>query len=178
MAHIIFGIALLIFTNPISAQSLDKLGFGAGISITIDTGSTDRIDSASLVSGIVRADVESQTQSRAMLETHYFFKPQGKFLGLITVPGWGWGPFIGVVPGDDEIITAVSLGVMVGFKRKPDDANDNSSWNLGLGWVVDPKVKTLGDGIMKNATLPAGETDIRFKEQTQQGWGLVFSASF
>jgi hypothetical protein len=179
----ISGMLILFLTSISSVQAgeatstFDKLGFGLGLSLTTDTGSTDRIDSASLVNGVIRADVESQTIARVMLETHYFFSPTRSFLGLVPKENWGIGPFVGIVPGEKEIITATALGIMVGFLRDPANKS-KGSWNLGIGYVVDPKVKTLGDGLQKNLPLPAGETEIRFKEQTQKGMGVIFSASF
>ena len=66
-------------------------------------------------------------------------------------------------------------GMRVGFKRKP-EADDSSSWNLGIAAVVDPSVKVLGDGIDENRPLPGGETQIRFKETSQ--WGVLIMTSF
>jgi hypothetical protein len=43
---------------------------------------------------------------------------------------------------------------------------------------VNPNAQTLGDGLVANAPLPAGETAIRFKTQPLYGVMLVSSFSF
>jgi len=106
-----------------------------------------------------------------MLESHYLFQGDHDIKGK----PWGWGPFVAIQPGTDETIDAIGLGMMVSFKRKS-EADDSSSWNLGVAAVVDPSVKVLGDGINENRPLPAGETQIRFKETSQ--WGVLVMTSF
>jgi hypothetical protein len=121
-----------------------------------------------------------------MLETHYLFKPIGKLFGYFDVlentkesKSWGHGPFVGIQPGSQNIIEAVAIGWMLAFRRPENMATDltqNSSFNLGIGFVVDPKTQVLGDGIAANQPLPTGETQIRFKDTAQ--YGLLFMSSF
>ena len=153
------------------------LGFSAGISLTIDGGSRKRIESASVVNGIVRVDDENDTRARVMLESHYFFETPHKFLRVLDAKNWGHGPFVAVQPGSNEIIEAVGLGWMVGFKRNGGN-NDNSSWNIGIGVAVDPNVQTLGDGLVENMALPEGEQGIRFREETETGGLILVSFTF
>ncbi len=115
-----------------------------------------------------------------MLETHYFFydeKNPGDTTFLWMVPGnkWGHGPFVALQPGTDEIIEAIAFGWMVGFKRS---ADSHESFNLGIGAVIDPSVKILGDGVEENAVLQNGEQQIRFKETSQEGLLLITSFTF
>lgn len=147
------------------------INFGVGLSFTMDTGKHDRVEQASVVNGIVRIDKQNNDVPRILLESHYFFLPKTSFLG-VPKENWGLGPFVAIQPGSDNIIQAISLGLMVGFKKKFND----SSWNLGVGAIVDPHVKILGDGIKKDQPLPTGETQVRLKETSQ--WGVVFLASF
>jgi hypothetical protein len=86
---------------------------------------------------------------------------------------WGWGPFVAIQSGSNEIVEAIAFGVMWGFKRS---GTDNSSWNIGFGAVVDPSTKVLGDGFVPNQPPPAGETEVRYKEKSQ--WGLLIISSF
>lgn len=94
---------------------------------------------------------------------------------------WGHGPFVGIQPGSQNIIEAVAIGWMIGFRR-PDpergSLTENSSFNLGIGFVVDPKVQVLGDGVTRNQALPVGETQVRFKDSAQYGLRIMSSFSF
>ncbi len=177
---VILAIPLFSFAQDDQRQ-FAGLNFGVGISLTLDTGSNSRIDAAQIIqstengvtSSIVRVDKESNDRARIMLESHYFFTPNNKFLGRDS-GAWGIGPFIALQPGTDEIIETIGGGVMIGFKR-PDSSG---SWNLGLGYAVDPRVQILGDGFVENEAPPAGETAVRFKETSQGGVLLITSFSF
>jgi len=121
---------------------------------------------------------------------------------------WGWGPFVSFEPGSDKAIKAIGAGLMVGFLQKEmtnaeaaeaatkcdtvtsDDAKKkcktdaeaktkaNNSFNIGIGFVVDPSAQVLADSITENEPLPAGETKIRFKETSQWGFLIMSSYSF
>ena len=102
----IIGFFLLAVTSNYSiaqddgqtvAQGRDFAGinFGIGISLTLDTGSNDRVESAELdEAGIVRISQDQNNVARIMLESHYFFLPKGEFLGVVKEGRWGHGPFI------------------------------------------------------------------------------------
>jgi hypothetical protein len=164
----------------------DFAGFqlGVGLSLTLDSGERDRITDAQVINGIVRVTNQDNAVARMMFETHYFFTPRQCLLGLGSdKPGakgcsllapdqWGWGPFIAVQPGEKEIIDAIGLGLMIGFRRP----QRSDSFNMGIGAIVNPNVRVLGDGIEPNRPLPTGETEIRFKEQEQ--WGTIFITSY
>jgi hypothetical protein len=68
---------------------------------------------------------------------------------------------------------------MIGF-RHPNAATSSStsSWNFGIGLRVDPKAQVLGDGVVANQPLPAGETAIRYKTEPRPGVMLLSSFSF
>lgn len=97
----------------------------------------------------------------------------GRYLGL-EQGQFGVGPFISVQPGTDEIIEAIGGGVMVGLRRK----QGLGSFNIGVGFVVDPNVRVLGADIKENQRLPADETQIRFREKTQGGILVMGSFSW
>jgi hypothetical protein len=98
----------------------------------------------------------------------------------------GIGPFVAVEIGDGTtsspsstgLITSYAMGAMIGV-RHPNLAgtNGNSSWNLGVGLRVDPTAKVLGDGLVVNQPLPAGDS-IRFKTEPRVGVMLLSSFSF
>ncbi len=154
------------------------LDFGVGLSFSVDIGVRDRIVSATLVDNLVRIEDENNDRARVMLESHYFFTPGvGSAIGDgedVKLARWGIGPFVALQPGTDEVIEAVGMGVMVGFRR----GQTGQSFNVGLGYVVDPNTRVLGDGIVKNKPLPGNETEIRFKDVAQTGWLILTSFSF
>lgn len=174
-----------------------NLGFGVGLSLTANLGSDERVKSASLdANGLVRVDEEEDAIARLVLETHYFGDCR-KFLGIeeenlkgILYPlSWlgafakndgdcGIGPFVAVQSGDDEIIDAVGIGLMIGFKRTA-NKNDTSSFNLGIGYIVDPDETVLGKGIEEGEVLPgseAGSETVRTRKKAQDG--ILFLTSF
>ena len=65
---------------------------------------------------------------------------------------------------------------MIGFQRSDQPADDDTSFNFGIGLIVDPNAKTLGSGLRRNRPLPDGETTIR--TQTEPELGVFFMTSF
>lgn len=159
--------------EEIYTKSLSSIKFGVGLSVTFDW--EKRIESASVVNDVVRVDSEKNAVARVLLESHYLFTPPYSFLGALKRGDWGIGPFVGVMSGKDEIIEAAGLGLMLGFRRR--ESNDES-FNIGVGYMVDPSSRTLGDGIIANQPLPEGETDIRYKERSRGGIVVMASFSF
>ena len=157
-----------------SVNNFAGLKFGVGISLTHDIGSHKRVGRASVVNGIVRVNEEENDIARVMLESHYFFTPNQNF--LVPAKQWGWGPFVSLQPGTNEIIEAIGAGIMFGFKRN--NSTSSSSWNVGFGFVIDPNVTILGDGLSENRPIPKGETTVRLKETSQIGLLLLSSFSF
>jgi hypothetical protein len=153
--------------GEVESQKFAGISWGVGPSLTIDWGKHDRVEDASLdPTGKVRVDDVNNSIPRLTLETHYFFDISGD-------ETQGLGPFVAIQASGDELIEAIGFGIMYGIRRSRESA---TSFNLGLGVMVDPNVKVLGDGIKENQTLPPGETAIRFREEEQ--WGLLFISSF
>jgi hypothetical protein len=175
------------------------LGFGIGIAADFDVGGT-RVVNAQLVNNIVRVtDVTSNVDVGFVLEAHYFIRDWG----FDSRPNYDpvknpWpclsicrmdmaiGPFVAVeINGGSTFstgnvggpITGYAIGWMVGFHH-PESANKSSSWNFGVGLRVDPKTQVLGDGIVANQPLPAGETAIRYKQEPRAGIMLLSSFSW
>jgi hypothetical protein len=170
---------LALVENAIEAQEKAEskknflgVDFGLGLSLTFDR---SRIKEAEVVNGVVRVREEERYIPRVNLETHYFF-PMGKQdSGVCSENRCGIGPFLGVLASKDDVVDAVSFGLATGFRK---DAKQSESFNFGIGIVWDRKVKELGDGIRENEPLPAGETQVRFKERGDAGYVLLFSFSF
>lgn len=164
--------------NPDAKPTEDKCGskpkfgcfggwqWGGAISLAMDFPGKERIAKAEVVNGLVRVTDEDDADARLLLELHNFI-PFGKD------SEWGIGPFVAIQPGSDEIIESVGLGVMIGRRLFKDK---ESSFNIGIGAIVDPSAQVFGDGVVANEPLPAGETTIRYKEESQ--WGLLILTSF
>ncbi len=72
---------------------------------------------------------------------------------------------------------------MVGFRRLDVNSGQtaavasNNSWNFGVGFRVDPKATVLGNGIVANMPLPAGETN-PVRLQSEPRYGIMFLTSY
>jgi hypothetical protein len=139
------------------------------------------VRSATTVNNIVRVTESNNVTVSFVGESHYFFVPNAPFLNV--GPGeWGHGPFVAIdmaANNNGEIISGYSIGWMIGFKQPP-VLSSTSSWNFGVGFRVDPKAQVLGDGIVANMPLPAGEptTTVRLKTEARYGVMLLSSFSF
>ena len=163
------------------AANRDFLGirFGIAFGMAATVWADDRVEEAEVVEGIVRVNKTTNHQARVLLETHYFWRWKDEEVPIevdgerqvIDVADIGIGPFAAIQSSGDEILEAIGMGVMVGFKR-----DSRSSFNVGGGVLLDPAVKTLADGIRANEPLPPGESAVRFQEEPR--WGLLVLASF
>jgi len=157
-------------------ELLSGLKLGAGVSLIVGLNRKNAIREAQLDGNkVVRITKEDTNSVGFLLEGHYFFAPDGRFLG-IEKGMWGFGPFVAVQASDDSALTGVGFGLMLGLKQPSTSYVSGSSWNIGIGAIYDPSVKVLGDGLVANQPLPAGETTVRTKEVG--GWGLMVMSSF
>lgn len=163
------------------------LTFGIGLGLSLNVQNTSRVASASVVNGIVRITQTDDASADFVLESHYFFVPNSPFFTVL--PGdWGHGPFVGIVASttSNNVIAAYTAGWMIGFREPTwtyDDkakqwnaTHSTSSWNFGVGVRVDPSVQVLGQGLVPNQPLPAGETSIRY--ENKPGYGVMLLSSF
>lgn len=142
---------------------------GAGLMGGFYIGGNKRVEKASVVNGVVRVDKENKTNIGVIAEVHRLWVSDD------AKSQWGIGPFVGLVlSGDNDVINAASLGIMIGFRPK----NKETSLNIGIGGVVTPSAQVLGDGINENEKLPDGETEIRYKEVTKYGIAIAVSFGF
>jgi hypothetical protein len=147
-----------------------KLGFGVGIGFSWGRGA-ERVEDAEVVSGVVRVKRAATDKPRLFLEAH-------KFVWVHRAQGIGVGPFVSVQSGADDALSSWGAGIMVGFREKAKQGDEPTSWNLGLGYLWDADVKTLGDGVVADAPLPEGETEIRYKNTSAGSVFVVFSRRF
>ncbi|WP_339136085.1 MAG: hypothetical protein WGN25_19705 [Candidatus Electrothrix sp. GW3-4] len=166
-----------------NTELLGGFKFGVALGLTMDLGDNNRVESADVVNGIVRVTKEENDVPRIMLETHYFFTPPPEKIFGKTIADYldhkqgelGFGPFVAIQNGSNEFVEYIGAGIMLGFRRSTGSTN---SFNIGLGIVVDPSAKVLGDGIEENQPLPEGETAVRFKETSQLGLLALVSYAF
>jgi hypothetical protein len=178
-------------------KPLAGLGFGAGVALSFGQ---SRVNSAIAVgpNNIVRVTDSSPVSAGLVFETHYFFEQQpAQILGSAHPISWGHGPFIALDASTDAsaistassgtVFAGVSMGWMVGFRRltppltpgAPVYTADNNSWNFGVGFHVNPRATVLGDGIVANMPLPAGENNpVRLRSEPRYGVMLLTSYGF
>ncbi len=176
-------------------QKFGGIDFGIGIAFSYDLGNNDRIKDADIVGGLLRVKHTDNVRARLILESHYFFTPKlvrfGNYTGaycsdFLDYPeqhedctarrkNFGIGPFMAIQPGGSTIIDAIGAGIMLGFRRREEKA---SSFNIGIGVLYDLDTQILGDGFVENAPPPGGETEVRFRRQSQSGLLLMSSYTF
>ncbi len=177
-------------------QNFGGLDFGIGVSMSYDLGNNDRVSDAVITNNVVRVTRTENIRARIVLESHYFATPTfnrtrrareaafcAEFAGdpvkydncMSAQKNFGIGPFVALQPGGEKVIDAIGLGVMVGLRRGADRA---SSFNLGVGIFYDVDTRILGNGFVEDQPPPAGETEVRFRRQSQSGLLFISSYSF
>ncbi len=178
------------------------LGWGLGIATNFDVGGR-RVNTASVINNVVRIEDNSSNVSVSfVLEAHYFLRDYFFGFGskdactVSTVRGrsvlncteLAHGPFVAIEvgggssasPAANGPITGYAMGWMVGMRHPsliPEIASPTASWNVGVGLRVSPNGKVLGDGLVANQTLPAGDS-IRYKTEPRLGVMLMSTFSF
>lgn len=144
--------------------------FGVGLAVTANLGRERSIQEAQLVNGIVRVTNERQVTPRLMLEKHWYLDEGWKEDGCHC----RHGVFVGAsLLGDKQMMDAVALGYLAGFKSG--SKSDTTTHNLGIGLALQPYSRVLGDGLTKNQPLPAGETTVRYKETNRTALILFYT---
>jgi hypothetical protein len=180
------------------SDPLARFKFGGAIGVSMDLADGDPVNEATVVNGIVRSSQTAAARPRVLLEVHRPFitfhpKPRsvkvrlpemdesgnplkdGKQIvqvGISERAGWAVGPFAAVQSGGNSVVDGFAAGVMFSILR---DASTGSDFNIGVGAMLDEKVKFLGDGLVDGQPLPPGETEIRFKEKASWSFVILFS---
>lgn len=148
-------------------ENFVSLNFGAGLFAGFDIGGKQRVDSARVVNGVVRIEEQSDAQLGFILEAHRFF-------GIDNSNKFGIGPYIGVIASNENVFSAASAGIMFGFRPE----GTSKSLNIGIGGIVYPSVKVLGEGMEANQPLSQNETEVRTQKVTKYGIAVVASFGF
>jgi hypothetical protein len=192
-------------TPPKGTADFGGFNWGIGIGTNFNM-SGSRIGSATVVTdpntklNIVRV-TDSSVNSVGVgfvLEAHYFMKApylwdygpgdcQKRDKDNPTCSELAIGPFVAIevgngtaaTPAANGPITGYALGMMVGLKRNdPLHPDSRSSWNFGVGLRVDPNARVLGDGIIANQPLPAGDSTSAIRYNTVARYGIMLLSSF
>lgn len=175
-------------------QNFGGIDFGIGVSMSYDLGNNDRVSDAVITNDVVRVTRTENIRARIVLESHYFATPtfsnsrrarEAEFCAdfvndpvkhdncMSAQKNFGIGPFVALQPGGEKVIDAIGMGIMIGLRRGIDRA---SSFNLGVGIFYDVDTRILGNGFVEDQPPPAGETEVRFRRQSQSG--LLFISSY
>ena len=176
------------------------IGWGIGIATNFDVGGA-RVNNATVVNNVVRVDdATSNVGISFVLEAHYFLRDHFFGFGgqeactrtivgsLINCTELAHGPFVAIevgggtsaTPAANGPITGYAIGWMVGMRHPSYPLNSvtkTASWNIGVGLRVSPNGKVLGDGLVANQFLPAGDS-IRYKNEPRYGLMLMSTFSF
>lgn len=171
-------------------DALEDFKRGAGLGVTVTTGGDDRVEDARVVDNRIVVTKERTTIPRLMFEFHQLFtqniltaegreKARRQIVRCeaqpIECPMIGVGPFVALQTSSESALDAVGVGVMIGLRNDP---RKEASFNVGLGVVWDSNIRVLANGFTDGGTLPAGETDVRFKEKSSTSLMLGFSFGF
>ncbi len=149
----------------------DFLGVSFGVGFGISYGFSDAVEEAQIVNNVVRVTKDKREQPRALLEFHKFLRcHNGRVDGTR-----GCGPFVAVAASQDELLQGVGAGWMWGWKAK---AGESDGFAIGIGAILDAKVKDLGSGFKDGEAPPPGETEVRYEEKSRWSGLLFFTKSF
>lgn len=174
-------------------------GWGLGIATNFDVGG-NRVNTASVVNNIVRVeDSTSNVSVSFVLEAHYFLRDYlfgfdgkdsctSKGRSPYNCTELAHGPFVAIevggggasAPNANSPISGYAMGWMVGMRHPnllPNIATSTASWNFGVGLRISPNGKVLGDGLVANQPLPAGDS-IRYKTEPRLGVMIMSTFSF
>ena len=171
-------------------DALDDFKKGAGLGISVVLGSEDVVSDATVVDGKIVVTNRSKDQIRAAFEAHQLFTANPFTSGgrrrireqvercakdTIECPLVGIGPFAAIQTGDDDTVSALGIGVMVGVRSDP---RQDSSFNIGVGIEFDNSVKRLAPGFVEGQPLPSGQTQVQFTEESARRLMLTLSFAF
>jgi hypothetical protein len=156
-----------------SEQDFMGMTFGVGLGFSVTN--SDAIDGAEVVGGKVTVTSSKKQQPRVFLEFHQYIEGWCTGANQSGTIKRGCGPFMAVSASSDNVLQGVGFGWMYGFKPKEDT---KEGFSIGLGAMLDSKVKTLASGFTKNEAPPAGEMTVRFEEKARWSAILFFTRTF
>lgn len=150
-----------------ATAGLNFMGIKFGVGLGFSVGSSKAIDNAVVVNGVIRATSSQKQQPRVVFEFHKYLWCGKNAPGLR-----GCGPFVAVASSDSKVLSGVGLGFMYGWR---DVSTSTDGFSIGIGAMLDAKVKDLASGFEEDHLLPAGETEVRYHEKSR--WSLIIFAT-
>jgi hypothetical protein len=177
--------ALVADADEKSVVDFKGMGFGVGIGFSKDVGKGKIVQEAQVINGFVRVTDSRRDIPRLVLESHYFW--------VAKKPAhWGWGPYVAVQTGSNEIMESIGAGLMLGLRRAKievpvtSDSNgdqqvgepkvNTDSFNVGVGAILDSHSKVFRSGVQEDAAIPAGEEGSPLTRVTSR-WGASLRVS-
>lgn len=175
--------------TPATATESPLSFFGAGIGAISSLGD-DRVEAAEVVNNVIVVTQDDDATLGPIMEAHALVfgvrnlwalrDRKGRLYvtsskpceGAEVFPTVAHGPFVAMQLDSDQLISALGVGWMVGFRMK----QSNSSLNVGLAYTLENEAKTLADGFEEGKPLPSGQTAIQF--HTGRGSALALVVSF
>lgn len=161
-----------VIANKLDTESLWS-HFSAGILVNVFFGSP--IGEAEVRDGVVRVKKERTVTAGIGVQAYFPFwlaryartNDGGKTWTKYSEHGFG--PYVGVSFGSDDVIDTVALGLAYSGRR------EDGGIKIGVGVVVDPNAKFLASDYKEDEPAPAQSEDINFKEKMAFGLQLMVS---
>ena len=150
-------------------DTLKFAGFNFGIGIAAIKFDGPSIGNVDISDGSVFVRDKHDIDTTILFETHRFFPLEKNDAGI--------GPFVAASLAQKDGADPLSLfatGVMMGWKRK----NSSSSWNIGLGFIVDTNALELREGITDGTSTTITNPNDLIRTVNQNGFVLLFSATW
>jgi hypothetical protein len=165
-----------------ASDKFKSLGFGIAVGLSFVFKSY--VLEAEAENGIVRAKKEASGFADMILETHKFWPVKSDNLtpsALVKDLGYkddivystiGLGPFFSILLNNEDIISAVAFGGMIGFRP---DKSSPGSLNFGIGPMFKFNQRILRDDLKLDQALPEGLKEVKYQEKSLLGLAVVFS---
>jgi hypothetical protein len=141
------------------------LGLSWGLGLGFSVGIEDHFDEAEIVNGKVRVTSDVTQQPRVLFEYHRILSCNNGGKDGTR----GCGPFVAVAATDNKLLSGVAVGAMYGMKKSQESTE---GFSIGVGAILDAKVRSLGAEFKENEPPPNGETTIRFLKRSR--WSFLF----
>lgn len=158
-------------------------GTGWSVGLAILKNKQAVIGEATIAGNVVRAN-SSQTSTTELVVSRAFFLPNTSNkdkcgpVWLGTDGDYCLGGFVSAGiggQGSGQFIDMIGGGLLLGFGSRPTNQSQAlKQHNIGIGYGRRFGIKTLGDGITRDAPLPTGETQIRYKNTDMSAVFLTY----
>ena len=130
--------------------------------------------------GVVRVERDEDVKAGVGLAAHVFPWHWAVMddTNKVVKRAWALGPHVSVMPSGDDLVDVLGVGLTLGMIGDPhfsDRKGIRTSMNVSVGWFFDFDSLRLEDGFEEGQQLPNGESEVRLKEVTDEGWQFMVS---